>query len=298
MAEVLTSLSDALASIVESSAPSVVRVEGRGRFPASGIVWSDDGVILVANHSLESDEGVSIGLPSGDGVQATVAGRDQSRDIAVLRVQAAGLKPAAWHGIDSLRVGHVVLALGRPGQSVRATLGIVSALGGSWVSPVGGRIERYLQTDLVMYPGFSGGPLVDAAGKFIGMNTSALLRGVSVTVPSLAIRPVVQALLEHGRVRQGYLGVGTQPVRLTPVLAQQVGQETGLLLVSVAPGGPAEQAGLLLGDIIISVGGHPARQIDDLLTFLSDAKVGGKVQLRIVRGGKSLDLPITIGERP
>jgi S1-C subfamily serine protease len=298
MAKVLRNLSDALAATVEATGPAVVRVEGRRRLPASGIVWSADGIIVTAHHVVQRDENIGVGLPNGQAVPATLVGRDPTTDLAVLRAQTEGLTPPAWTDLESLQVGHLVLALGRPGQTVQATLGIVSALGDSWRTPAGGRLDRYLQTDVVMYPGFSGGPLVDAAGQVLGLNTSALLRGISLTVPAPTLRQVVETLLAHGRVRRGYLGVGAQPVRLPAALKQQLGQETGVLLVSVESGSPAEQGGLLLGDTIVSLDGQPVRHMDDLLALLSGDRVGAAVPVRIVRGGQVQELTVVIGEHP
>ena len=297
MAEVLRNLSDDLASTVEAAAPGVVRVAARRRLPASGIVWSADGVIVTAHHVAERDENIEIGLADGQTVSATLVGRDPTTDLAVIRAQATGLAPANWTGPDSLRVGHLVLGLGRPGRSVQATLGIVSALGEGWRTPAGGRVEPYLQTDLVMYPGFSGGPLVDASGQVLGLNTSALLRGISLAVPTPTLRGVVETLLAHGRVKRGYLGVGAQPVRLPANLEGQLGQETGLLLVSVEPDGPAGQGGLMLGDTIVALDGQPVGQMDDLLALLSSDRVGTAVPVRIIRGGQVQDVTVTIGER-
>ncbi len=297
MASVLQTLSDDLAGAVASAGAGVVRVEARRRIPATGIVWSDDGVIVTAHHVVEQDENIQIGLPDGRTVAATVAGRDPTTDLAVLRAQATGLTPANRVGPDSLKVGHLVLALGRPGRTVQATIGIVSALGDSWVTPAGGQVDRYLQTDVVMYSGFSGGPLVDASGQVLGLNTSALLRGVSIALPAPTLQRVAETLLAHGHVRRGYLGVGAQPARLPAGLAQQVGQETGLLLVSVEPGSPAEQGGLMLGDTIVGLAGQPIRHLDELMVRLSGERVGTAVPVRIVRGGQVMDLNVTPGER-
>jgi len=297
MAGVLSELSEALAGIVTQAGPGVVRVEARRMLPATGIIWSADGVVVTAHHVVEQEENIRVGLPDGRTVAARLVGRDPTTDLAVLRAEVTGLTPPAWTEPDGLRVGHLVLALGRPGQSVRATLGVVSALGDSWTTPAGGRMGRYLQTDVVMYPGFSGGPLVDAAGQVLGLNTSAILRGISITVPMPTVRRVVETLLAHGRVSRGYLGVGTQPVRLPPAVAGQLGQETGLLVVSVAPGSSAEQGGLLLGDVIVGLGGQAIRSVDDLLVFLSDAQIGATVPVRIMRAGQVQELPVVIGER-
>jgi S1-C subfamily serine protease len=299
MTKVLRDLSDALATTVETAGVGVVRVEARQRLAASGIVWSADGVVVTAHHVVEQEENITLGLPGGSSVAASLVGRDPTTDLAVLRAeggQAAGLAAATWAGAETVRVGHLVLGLGRPGRSVQATLGIVSALGESWRTPAGGRVEPYLQTDLVMYPGFSGGPLVDSAGRVLGVNTSALLRGVSLAVPTPTVRQVVETLLAHGRVRRGYLGVGAQAVRLPEALAQQLGQETALLLMSVEPDSPAAHGGLMLGDTIVAFDGQPVRHMDDLLALLSGDRVGSSAPVRLVRGGQVQDLTVIVGE--
>jgi S1-C subfamily serine protease len=294
---VLSDLSQTLAAAVESAGVGVVRVEARSRFPASGIVWSADGVIVTAHHVVEQDDNIGIGLPDGRTLDAKLVGRDPTTDLAVVRAQASGLTTRAWADLGALKVGHLVLALGRPGKTVMATFGVVSAFGEAWRTPAGGKLDHYLQTDVVMYPGFSGGPLVDASGQFIGLNTSALLRGISLTIPATTLRTVVETLLAKGRVSRGYLGVGAQPVRLPGALAQQLKQETGLLLISVEPGGPAEKAGLLLGDVIVALAGEPVRHLDDLLVALSGDRVGVRVAVRIVRGGQVQEVNAVIGER-
>ena len=298
MPNLLSQLSDALAETAAVAGRSVVRVEGRSRLSASGFVWSTDGVIVTANHVLERDEDIKIGLADGkDPIQATLVGRDPSTDLAVLRTKDTSLTAPGWTEPDAARVGNLTLALGRPGQTVQATLGIVSALGDAWRTRAGGHIDRYLQTDVVMYPGFSGGPLVDASGHVLGLNSSALLRGVTVSVPTPTIRRVVETLLTHGRVRRGYLGIGAQVVRLPETLKTQFDQETGLLLVSVDPDSPAQRAGLVLGDTIVAVNGQPVRHLDDLLAFLSGESVDESLPMRIVRGGEAQELTVTIGER-
>jgi len=298
MGEFLSSLSEALAGIVGSAGESVVRVEARRRLPASGFVWSNDGIIVTAHHAVQQEENIKVGLPGAQTVLASLVGRDATTDVAVLRAEAKEFSPATMASLDNLRVGHLVLALGRTGRTVQATMGIVSALGEAWRTPTGGQVDRYLHTDVVMYPGFSGGPLVDVNGQVLGLNTSALLRGISLTVPALTLQQVVQTLLAHGRMRRGYLGVGTQPVHLPAALAQQLGQETGLLIMSVNPSSPAEKAGLLLGDTIVGLDRHPVRHIDDLLALLSGDRVGVDVPVRLVRGGQTQELAVTIGERP
>lgn len=296
MASVVEGISNELAGMVEAAGPAIVRVEGRRRLPASGIVWSDDGIVVTAHHVVERDDRIGVGLADGNKVDAELVGRDPTTDLAVLRVEGAQPSSAKSAQVDDLSVGHLVLALGRPGRTVQATLGIVSALGTSWRTAAGGTIDRYLQTDVVMYPGFSGGPLVDADGKVLGLNTSAL-RGVSLTIPSLTVDRVVESILSHGRVQRGYLGVGVQPVNLPEALAEELGQETGLILISVEPGSPAEAGGLTLGDTLLSVHGEPVRRLDDLLSLLSGELVGEEVLIRILRGGESGEQKVTVGER-
>jgi S1-C subfamily serine protease len=298
MSELLANLSDALAATVERTGSSVIRVEGRQRLPASGIVWSSDGIIVTAHHILEQDDNIKVGLPDGRTVPATLVGRDQTTDLAVLRAQATGLAAPAWIDTEGLKVGNLVLALGRPGQNVRATMGIVSALGQSWRTPTGGTLDRYVQSDVTMYPGFSGGPMVDAPGRFLGVNSSALLRGgTTITIPTSTVRHAVETLLTHGRIRRGYLGVGTQPIRLPEAAARQLAQETALIVVSVEPDSPAEKGKLFIGDTIVSLAGQPVRHLDDLLALLSGDRVGATLPMRIWRVGQPQELSVTIGER-
>jgi S1-C subfamily serine protease len=297
MTNVLLDLSNDLASVVGTTGLSVMRVEGRRRMSASGVLWSSDGLIVTTHHVVERDENIEVGLPDGQSLAATLVGRDPSTDLALLRAEGEGLTPPTWSGEEALKVGHLVLALGRPGQTVQATLGIISAVGGSWRTRAGGQIDRYLQTDVVMYPGFSGGPLVNAAGHVVGINTSALVRGTSLALPATTVRRVVEDLMAHGQVRRGYLGVGIQPARLSEALAEQLGQKTGLLLVSVEPGSPAESGGLYMGDTIVALDGQPVRHHDDLLGLLSGDRVGKSVPVRIVRGGQVQEVTVNVGER-
>ena len=162
MSTVLPDLSDALADAVASAADGLVRVEGRDRLPATGIIWDAEGLIVTSHHVLERDENIKVGFQDGESVAAELVGRDPSTDLALLRTSKQGLKAPEWADPENLRVGHFALSLGRPGANVRATMGIISALGKAWRTPAGGPVDRYLQTDTVMYPGFSGGPLVDA----------------------------------------------------------------------------------------------------------------------------------------
>jgi S1-C subfamily serine protease len=253
-------------------------------------------VIVTANHVVKRDENIVVGLADGQAAKASLVGRDPGVDLAVLRVQSTGMAAAEWLA-EGMQVGHLVLALGRPGRTVQATLGIISALGDSYRTATGGQVDRYMQTDVVMYPGFSGGPLVNANGQFLGLNTSALLRGVSLTVPATTVERTVESLLAHGRVLRGYLGVSTQPVRLPESSSTELDQETGLLVVNVEPGSPADQGGLMLGDTIVRLDEEAIRHHDDLLAQLTADRVGQKTPITVVRGGEVRTLTVTIGER-
>ena len=296
MSEALQGISDAMADAVETAGKGIVRVEGRRRMAASGIVWSADGVIVTAHHVVEKDE-ITVGLPDGSEVKATLAGRDPTTDLAVLKAEAKGLTAPKWADPAGLKVGHLVLATGRPGNTVQATLGVISALGDVWRTPAGGEIDRYLQTDVVMYPGFSGGPLVAAGGELAGLNTSALLRGVSVAIPYPTVSRITETLLKFGRVRRGYLGVGAQPVRLPGGLRDTLGQETGLLIASTETDSPAEKGGLLMGDTIVALDGQAVRHLDDLLALLSGDRIGKAIPVKIIRGGEVKEVKVTIGEK-
>lgn len=293
----LSSLSNALADLVESAGAHVVRVEGRDRLPASGVVFSADGVIVTAHHVVERDDNLRVGLPNGESVTAQLAGRDPSTDLAVLRASGAQLAAPQWIDAADLRAGNLVVALGRPGRSVQTVLGWVTALGDSFRTSAGGEVDRYLQSDIVMYPGFSGGPLVAADGRLAGVNSSALARGASITIPAATVRRVVETILAHGHMPRGYLGVGIQPVRLDAALHEQLNQQSGLMLMSVEADGPAAKAGLKQGDVLVTADTQPMRQMDDLQSFLAGAGAGKQVSIRYVRAGAIHEVTAVIGQK-
>jgi S1-C subfamily serine protease len=296
----LAQFSDDLARAVEMAGRAVVVVKARRRVPGSGVLWSPAGTLVTADHVLERDDDVRVQLADGRELAATVVGRDPSSDLAVLRVPAEGLAPAEVGSAESVRVGHFVLALGRSGPGApSASSGIVSAVGGPWRSRRGAAIEGYLRTDLTLYPGFSGGPLVDAGGRVIGINTSLFAQGHGMALPLTTVRRVVETLLTQGRIRRGFIGVSTQPVPLPEALGQRLalGQDSGLLVLSTEPGGPADRAGLLLGDILIGFAGAPIRDTDDLVAQLTSERIGTAQEARVVRGGELRQLPVTVGER-
>lgn len=293
----LSALSENLAGIIEMTGASVVGVEAGRRSRGTGVVWSADGLIVTADHVIHHEEGIHVRLADGQQIPAALVGRDPTTDVAVLRVRDVAVKAPAWADPASLKVGNLVLAVGRPGRTVRATIGIVSVLGEGWQTPMGGRVDRYLEADVLLYPGFSGGPLIDISGNVLGINTAGLRRGGSLTVVTPTIRRVTESLVTHGRIRRGYLGIATQPVRLAPALAERVGQPRGLLVLEVEPGSPAERSGVLLGDTILALAGQPVRYPEELFGVLSGDRIGTSVSIRILRAGRTEELSVIVGER-
>ena len=290
-------LSESFAAAIEKAGPSVVRVDGRRRHSATGIVWSP-GVVVTTNNALSQKEGNLVDL--GDGVERPTAavGHDPTTDLAVLRVEGGGGVPATFDDGADVKVGHLVLKLGRPGKSVRATAGIISARGSEpWRARGGTRIAYYLESDAEHLSGFSGGPLIRESGAIVGLNTRGLIRETSVTLPTATVRKVVEEILAHGRVRRSHLGVSTQPVRIPEALAQQLGGEVGLLISAVEPGGPAAAAGILQGDILVNLGGPEVSTLDNLQGFLADDHSGEVVPARIIRSGAVRDLNVTLAAR-
>lgn len=300
-ARILERLSDELAAAVERAGAGTVTVNARRRMPASGIVWSADGLIVTANHVVERDEDITVGLPDGRQLPATLVGRDQGSDVALLKVDANGLT-ALPRAESEAKIGNLTLAVARPGPSgPMASFGVVSTTGGSWRTRHGTTLEGWVRADVAMLPGFSGGPLVDAEGRVIGLNTSLFGRGAGhgITIPAAAVEKTVEALKAHGKVRRGFLGIGAQAVRLPAAQASGLGlsQEQGLLIVSVEPGGPAEQGGLFLGDVIVALNGQPVAEVEELQDRLTGDLVGQPVPIRLLRGGELKDVNVAVGER-
>lgn len=294
----LVKLSEDMANAVEKAGAATVTVDARQRMPASGIAINTR-LVLTADHVVEREEDISIRLPDGSRVEAALAGRDPGNDLAVLKLAEDRLVAAEMASAPA-RVGQLALALGRPSQEgIQASLGVVSALGGPVRTGGGGLLEKYLRTDAIPYPGFSGGPLVDAAGQVLGLNTSGLRGGGSLTIPAALAWQVAEALLQHGSVRRGYLGIRSQPVAL-PAAAQALlgrSQHTGLLLVGVEEGSPAAEGGLMVGDILVGLADGVIDDPDVLLARLSGPIVGQRVELEVVRGGQPARVSVKIGER-
>lgn len=288
--------SDGLAAAVERAAGWTVMVGARRRIAASGLMWSADGLVVTADHVIEDEDGIVVGLPDGNEVQATLVGRDPGADLALLRVVGVATAAPELAPEGATRVGHLVLAVGRPAAgNVQASLGVASAIGGPWRSRSGTQVDGYLRSDTTFFPGFSGGPLVDVQGRVLGINSSRF-RGRGLTIAAAAVTKIVALLRDHGRVRRAYLGIASQGVRLPTGVAG--GQETGLLLVNVEADSPAGRAGLVLGDVLIAIEASPTRNAEDLQALLGPERVGTTVRLQLLRGGAPHEVSALLTERP
>jgi S1-C subfamily serine protease len=282
--EGLLTLSNELAAAVEHAGRALVGVNARRRFGSTGVHWRP-GLVVTADHTVEVDEDITVTTPDGRVLPATVAGRDPAIDLAILRVDAGNLALADV-ATEASRVGHIVLAVGR---GPRASWGVISAIadGGA------------LSLDLTLYPGFSGGPLVDVRGRVVGITTSGAGRHLQLAIPVGTVDRMVDELVRRGHLPRAYLGVGTQQVRLNEALRARLGtdQRTGVIVVDIQAESPAARAGLLIGDIIVALGGARITEPGDLRVLLRPQQVGETVTASLVRGGEPRDVPLTVGER-
>ncbi|HEV1997751.1 MAG TPA: S1C family serine protease [Candidatus Dormibacteraeota bacterium] len=291
MSNNLKEYSDQLAAVVESAAASVVTVAARPGKPATGTTW-EDGVVVTSSHAVLDEENISVRDSGGDH-KATLAGRDHASDIAVLRVEGLSSKPAARGG--SARTGSVVLAIGRP-SDLRASVGHVVSTEARQSGWRGG-LDGLVLSDAHLYEGFSGGPLVDAEGKLVGLNSWYYGRGSTRSLTVEAADHLVKSLLAHGRVKKPYLGIGTQPVFLAPEAAQKAGQDRGLMVIGVEEGSPAAAAGLLQGDILVGIDGDAVAGMRHLFRSLQRIEVDSEHALKVVRGGEAKELKVKVGEK-
>ncbi|HEX9333018.1 MAG TPA: trypsin-like peptidase domain-containing protein [Anaerolineales bacterium] len=297
MSNPLTDFSNGLTSAVEQAGASTILVDARKRYPASGIAYAED-LVLTADHVVTREEDIKVVLPDGKSLTATIAGRDPGSDLALLRLAEKALTPAKTS--ENIQVGQLVLALGRPnGEGMQASWGIVTGISGPTRTFRGGLLDEYVRTETTPYPGFSGGPLVNTEGEVLGLNTSGLTRGSSLTIPVKVAWRIADALAKHGSVKRGYLGVRTQPVEIPEAArnALKREQEHGLLVLWLEEGGPAEKGGLLVGDILVAISGQPVGDPDDLFAALDTDTVGKAIAVEVVRGGRPETVNVTVGER-
>ncbi len=288
----LLALSNELAAAVEHAARSAVGVNGRRRFGSTGVHWRP-GLVVTADHTIEVDEDLTVTTPDGATLAASVAGRDPAVDLAIVRVDAGAL-PVADIATETARVGHIVLAIGR---GTRASWGVISAIGDRRRPRAAN--EDLLALDLTMYPGFSGGPLVDARGRVVGITTSGSRRHLQLAIPAATVDRLVDELLRRGHLPRAYVGVATQAVQLGEPMRQRLGteQRTAVIVVDVQPESPAARAGILIGDVIVAVGQTQITEPTELRAVLRPEHVGETLSVSVVRGGEPRDVRLTVGDR-
>ncbi|MGB8984632.1 MAG: trypsin-like peptidase domain-containing protein [Anaerolineales bacterium] len=293
----LTDFSNSLTSAVEKAGASTILVDARKRYPASGIAYAAD-LVLTADHVVTREDDLKVLLPDGKGLPAAIAGRDPGSDLALLRLAEKALSPAPTS--EEVKVGQLVLALGRPSRAgMQASWGIVTAVSGPVRTFRGGMLDGYIQTETTPYPGFSGGPLINTEGQVLGLNTSGLTRGSSLTIPARMAWHVAETLSKHGTVKRGYLGIRSQPVEIPEAARKALkrDQSHGLLILWLEEGGPADQSGLLVGDILAAIEDRPIDDADDLFAALDSSTIGRAIAVEVLRGGRPETIAVTVGER-
>ena len=300
MQSTLTSFSNELAKLVEDFQPYVVAVHARSHYPSSGVHWRP-GIIVTADHTIRREEDIQVTLPDGKRADAALAGRDPGTDLAALKVEGLGSPAPQTAGGDAVKAGELALVLGRsPDSGPNASLGVISAVSGPWRTWRGGRLDNYIRLDATMFPNSSGGAVVDVRGRLLGIATSALSRIAGLAIPAISVNRVLDVLVAKGHVPRGYLGIGAQPVGIPDALRAilSLTAKSGIMVVKVESGGPAEKAGILLGDILVSLGDAPLEEFEDLQSISDSGIIGKQVKARVIRAGAIQELTITVGERP
>jgi S1-C subfamily serine protease len=290
------SLSNQLADVIEGAAASVVQVQGRRR-PASGVVYAED-VVLTMARNLGRGDSPRVRRADGQTFEAELAGWDPSTSLAVLRVKGLGA-PAIAISKTAPRVGNLAVAVARSwSNALTASVGIVSVIGGPLQTGRGRAIDEVIRTTAPMHDGFSGGAFLDSSGALIGIATASAIRGLGVIIPAPIAWNTAGKVLEHGGLKRGYIGIAGQSVRLPEGQRAAPDREGALLVVGVTSGSPAASAGILVGDIIVALDGHSVESPEHLFDLLHGDRIGRSVPLRILRGGKTIDVTLVVGERP
>jgi S1-C subfamily serine protease len=290
----LTAFSDQMAGVVDAIAPSVVQVHGRRR-PVSGVAYSRD-IVVTSARALGREDGATVVAADGRRTPAALVGWDLASGLAVLRSEIE-LTPATVAN-TAPRVGNLVLAAARSwSNALTASVGIVAVIGGPLRTGRGRQLDQVIRVTAPLHEGFAGGAVVDAAGGLIGIGTAAQIRGLAVVVPAALAWKSVAHVLEHGRPKAGFLGIAGHDVRLSGRQHGDTGREHAVLVMAVTPESPADTAGILIGDLILDVDGKAVGSTDDLLGVLTQDRVGRSVPIRVLRGGATTEISVTIGER-
>ncbi len=295
--------------VVETAAPSVIGVRrasrGRDLFDGagSGVIVSPDGYALTNNHVIKGASRIEAVLHDGQVSSAELVGADPDTDLALLRLSSNGLKAATLGDSDGLRVGEMMIAIGNPlGLQATVTVGVVSALRRTMRGEAGRLIEDVVQTDAALNPGNSGGALVDALGRVVGINTAIIggAQGICFAVPINTAKRIIPDLMRNGRVARGWFGIGGQTQGLSVALQRRLNlkSEGGVLVVAVAENGPAAAAGLRAGDVVLSLNGEPTASVDAIHRVLSKETIGRVVDLDVLRDGQLAHLKLRVAERP
>jgi S1-C subfamily serine protease len=297
---IMEALSNELASVAERTGAAVFGVHAGRRMPASGIEWRK-GIVVTADHPIRRDADIKVVGVEGKTVSAILAGRDSSTDLAVLKIAESRSTVADLGDGSGLKLGQIVLALGRSWRgNLVASAGIIGGLSGDWRSPRGGLLDQHIRLDLSLYSGFSGGPLVNAQGRIVGVNTRGLAPGRVVTVPVVTVNRVVDELLEKGHIARPYLGLAMQSVAIPETMRAKLksGANSGLLVMHVDSEGPADKGGVLLGDVLAEIQGTAIEDLASVQDLLASTKVGDSIAIRAIRGGETVQLSVKLGDRP
>lgn len=294
----IAKISDELSSAAAQAGASVVTVFGRRGLPSSGVVWRED-IVVTADHTIQREDEISV-LTGGGKHTTRLAGRDPGTDLAVLRLEASGARPAELGDPAQLKLASFVLALGRTRNgNLVASSGIIGGIGAGFRTWRGGRIDQSIRLDLNLYPGFSGGPLAGVEGKVLGINTSGLGRGRPITIPVATVERTVDELLKKGYIARPYLGVAMQPVRIPESTRRKLKSSPagGLIVLHVESGGPADKAGIVLGDVIVELQDQPVLDLTHIRGVLTDLKIGDSIAVTILRGQEPKELAIKLAAR-
>jgi S1-C subfamily serine protease len=296
----LQSYSAAISGLVEKAGAQVAAIKSAPYRITSGVIFSEN-LIAVNNHLLKREGKIPVRLPAGDDAEADIIGRDPALDLAILQVPSAKWSGAQAEEDSALRAGALAVVVGRTlDAGLSASVGILGAVGGPRRSWRGGELERFLRLDVNLYPSQAGAAVVSASGRFIGMATAAILRHSALAVPMGTLHSVAHELLTQGGIRQGYLGVGLQPVGIPQHLQNKtsLAGETGLMIVSIEPGTSAEKAGLQLGDILLAAGQTSLTEVETMMGALRGTAIGKPLLFTIVRAGEVTTVEIEIALRP